>query len=301
MISKPQTLVEASPDLPPGFPPIVIQKGGYPGEEEIVREIGGTSFIQSGYSATVRMPLHSHPFPVLHIVLGGNVTNRSRRSAEAFAVAQVEYLPANVPHETQWQRGGAGFAVAFEGRKAEEWQAWGMLPDSPITLPPGLVSALLLAVRQEALSPDLAAVTGAESLVAETLGEIARRTQPDHRKEGPSRRLRQARAILLDTYNSLPTLADIARQVDVHPVYLARAFRRAFGETVGDCLRRRRLEVACQLMAGSSFRLSEIAREAGFADQSHLTRTFKQYLRMTPVDYQRTVQGTGSKKRSDRI
>jgi AraC family transcriptional regulator len=242
------------------------------------------------------MPMHHHPYPVLHLVLAGRVTSRSRRSAEELTVAQVEYLPAYVPHETQWRRGGVGFAVAFEAGVAAAWSAWGMLPEHPCTLPPGLVSGLLLAVRREGFTPDLAAGTGAEGFVAEALGELVRRTPPHPRREGRSLRMRAARALLLDAYASAPPLTELARQVEVHPVYLARAFREAFGETVGECVRRRRLDAACHRLTHSTDSLSEIAAGTGFADQSHLTRTFRRYLGTTPAGYRRALPLSSHRK-----
>ncbi|MDU6136513.1 helix-turn-helix domain-containing protein, partial [Bradyrhizobium sp.] len=34
--------------------------------------------------------------------------------------------------------------------------------------------------------------------------------------------------------------------------------------------------------------LKEVAYEAGFADQSHMTRLFRRLYRMTPAEYRRT-------------
>jgi len=267
-----------------------FRKGGYRGETEAVRELLGMQFIESYYAAETTMGVHSHSQPLLHVVLAGNVTNRSGRSAEVAEVAHVEFLPANTPHETRWRGGGKGFAVAFGSQKASEWFEWGMLPSRPLNLPPGLVSGLLLAARRECFANDLAGATGAESYLAEALAELLRLPPLDGRREGPSRRLRQAREILLDTYEMLPSLTEVARRVEVHPVYLARAFRRCFGETIGDCIRRRRIEAGCRLISCSHLSLGEIAQEVGFADQSHFTRTFKQMLGIPPIEYARLMR-----------
>jgi AraC-like DNA-binding protein len=41
--------------------------------------------------------------------------------------------------------------------------------------------------------------------------------------------------------------------------------------------------------------IAAIAVESGFSDQSHLTRTFKRYTRMTPAQFRRTFHRSASK------
>src|SRR3546814_16535137 len=69
----------------------------------------------------------------------------------------------------------------------------------------------------------------------------------------------------------------------VHPVHLAREFHRRFGCTVGHYIRQRRIEFACHRLTASRDPLSEIAVEAGFADQDHLTNTFRRLVGMPPA------------------
>ncbi len=282
---------EANRHLSPlTFGAVRFQQGGYPGETETVHEMAGAQFIESHYATETRMEMHSHTLPFMHVVLEGSVTNQSERSLETIYVAQVQFYPAHTPHATNWRADGKGFAIQFRSEKAAEWFEWGMLPGQPLTLPPGLVSGLLLSARRECFANDLAGVTGAEGYLAEALAELMRLPHCAGETERPSRRLRWAREILLENYETLPTLTEIARQVDLHPVYLARAFRHAFGETIGDCIRRRRIEAGCRLIVSSDLSLTEIAYAVGFADQSHFTRTFKRNLGIPPTDYARQVR-----------
>ena len=61
----------------------------------------------------------------------------------------------------------------------------------------------------------------------------------------------------------------------VHPVHLAQTFRKFYRCTIGDYVRSLRIEFACRQLAATKMPLSEIALLAGFADQSHFTRTFR--------------------------
>src|SRR3546814_17031619 len=68
----------------------------------------------------------------------------------------------------------------------------------------------------------------------------------------------------------------------VHPVHLAREFHRRFGCTVGHYIRQRRIEFACHRLTASRDPLFEVAVEAGFSDQSHLTKPFRRLVGLPP-------------------
>ena len=93
------------------------------------------------------------------------------------------------------------------------------------------------------------------------------------------------------------TLGELAGAVGVHPSHLARSFRRHHGTSVAAYLRRERLRWACRLLSGTLMPLLEIAQEAGFADQSHLTRALRQATGLTPAAYRRRFGSAGSKTR----
>lgn len=74
---------------------------------------------------------------------------------------------------------------------------------------------------------------------------------------------------------------------------LHRAFTARYGMTPGDYQRQLRLRTARRLIAqGSS--ISAAAAQAGFADQSHLTRWFGRYYGITPGGYRAAAQRMAS-------
>jgi AraC family transcriptional regulator len=81
------------------------------------------------------------------------------------------------------------------------------------------------------------------------------------------------------------SLSQQAACVGVHPVHLAREFRRFYHCTIGDYIRQLRIKFACEKLVQSDLPLSEIALASGFFDQSHFTRTFKQLTGKTPQAY----------------
>ncbi len=67
----------------------------------------------------------------------------------------------------------------------------------------------------------------------------------------------------------------------LHPVYAARAFRRFYGCSPGQLVRRERLARAARSIRSTDEALADIADRCGFSDQSHLTRELKRALGQT--------------------
>lgn len=78
------------------------------------------------------------------------------------------------------------------------------------------------------------------------------------------------------------TLASIAEQVGVHPVHLARQFRRTHHCTVGGYIRRLRAQHAAEMLINTDEPLCQIAAKCGFSDQSHMTRLLRGCVGATP-------------------
>ena len=76
---------------------------------------------------------------------------------------------------------------------------------------------------------------------------------------------------------------DLAKRLDLHPAWLARAYRHYYGEGIADTVRRFRVEHATTLLRRTDQPLAEIAAEAEFCDQSHMNRCFGQVLGRTPT------------------
>jgi AraC-like DNA-binding protein len=81
----------------------------------------------------------------------------------------------------------------------------------------------------------------------------------------------------------------LAESEGLHPVYLTRRFRQAYGVSVSGYLRRLKVfEGARKLLQGRDT-LSKIAQDLAFADQSHFCRCFHAVMHMTPMEYRRLL------------
>jgi len=101
--------------------------------------------------------------------------------------------------------------------------------------------------------------------------------------------LKRAREIVESRFLEPLSLAEIATAVGVHLVHLSREFHRYNRCTVGELIRCRRVEHACDLLAHSDMSLAEIALACGFSDQSHFSMMFKRHMGITPSKYRKGV------------
>ena len=104
--------------------------------------------------------------------------------------------------------------------------------------------------------------------------------------------LQQAKDLLHARFNENLTLAHIAQNVGVHPVHLAQTFHKTYHCTIGDYMRKLRIEYACHELATSAKPIVDIAMETGFCDQSHFTRTFKRAIGAAPSQYRESLRGS---------
>ena len=99
--------------------------------------------------------------------------------------------------------------------------------------------------------------------------------------------LSAARDWLHDHQDRAPRIAALAEACGVHPVYLARMFRRHFGCSPVEYSRRLRMSRATHWLREGDASIAEIALRCGFADQSHFHRHFLRVHGHSPSAFRR--------------
>lgn len=79
------------------------------------------------------------------------------------------------------------------------------------------------------------------------------------------------------------TLASLAEQVNMNPVYISSLFKKNFGFTFKEYLLKLRITKATQLLKSSSSTVEAIAFECGFRSSNHFCKTFKRLVGMSPL------------------
>jgi AraC-like DNA-binding protein len=87
------------------------------------------------------------------------------------------------------------------------------------------------------------------------------------------------------------TLAELGRIAGMHPRSVARAFRRATGQSVVSHLQFLRVARACELLATGAGDITACCYAAGFGNLSNFNRTFRRITGHTPSAFRRLVVG----------
>lgn len=138
---------------------------------------------------------------------------------------------------------------------------------------------------QEFQYPDVVTPLAMESLALDIVTLIARTDGDDRPYAEPPPWLRRVRDYIHDCCTTPLRIDELAGAAGVHPTMLVRAWRRHYRTAIGNYARSVRLEWTRLRLLESDDPLSRIAVRAGFADQSHFTRSFKALFGMSPGRY----------------
>lgn len=126
-----------------------------------------------------------------------------------------------------------------------------------------------------------------ESAVTQYFAALQQALNPAPHANAPreqNQRLARAAEFIEGNYTRTLKLEEICAAAELSPSYLIRAFREQYGMTPHAYVVNRRIEFCrAQLRRGRA--IADVAAEAGFADQAHLQRAFRQFVAATPGQY----------------
>lgn len=257
--------------------------GTFSGREVARRHVAGLHVVESLHPPDQRIPWHSHEWPYVTFVLSGAYTEQCPGRTFDIAAGDV------VLHGTGESHADRIHAVDSHLLNLEFTQPWldrvdacGGRLDARVTANGGYLLQLGARLHRELWRDDPLAALCIEAIALEFVAEVSRTRVP-----GPDRPhwLERALEYLQVNFREVPTLAQVAEAADVHPVHLARDFRRRQGVTVGDHIRTLRIGWACRELITTDRPIVEIAVHAGFCDHSHMTRVFRRQAGLTPTEF----------------
>jgi AraC family transcriptional regulator len=254
------------------------------------RRVGGLVLAEVKYGPGQRIPRHVHAHARFVLVLAGGLTEIRGEETNRYESSGLLFRRAGEPHAYLVSRSGATCLIVDveEGWYARARQHAPVLARSA-AFRRGFVVHLAHRLHGEFRLRDEVSRLAIESIALGMLAEASRRVARAVEPPMPAW-LRQARALMEGHFAEPLPLAAVAERVGVHPVHLARSFRRFYRTTFAGYIRHLRIEFARRELAASSASLSDIAASAGFCDQSHFSRLFKQYTGVTPAEYRLALQ-----------
>jgi AraC family transcriptional regulator len=103
----------------------------------------------------------------------------------------------------------------------------------------------------------------------------------------PGWKMRRVIEFIEDNLEGDLSLQAMGEEVDISPLYLARAFKSAVGQSPHQYVLGRRIERAKELLRNTDLPVVDVALSSGFSSQSHLSHWFIRQVGVSPAVYRR--------------
>jgi AraC family transcriptional regulator len=236
------------------------------------------------------VPRHEHELAYVTVVLRGDYLEADRGRLDELRPFTAVFNPAGAAHSTVIGPSGACLftielcagnlrylGISLPRRTTFDRGAGAMLW-------PGL--RLYSAFKTQTVEPAALESHILEAHVLEMLGAITGFEEPE---ETAPRWFGRVKERLHEGFHEPLRMRDLAREAGVHPVHLARVFRKIEKRTPVEYQQRLQVRAVCELLRDPDWPLAIIAAECGFADQSHFTRIFRRMMGTTPAQFRRSV------------
>jgi AraC family transcriptional regulator len=245
---------------------------------------------QAGYQAGALRQRHYHDSAWVVFTLTGSFAVTMRSAKSLLTPRSLLYVPAGEAHSNVFGSQGAGVFVtaidpAWIGDRLEIVSAEA---EKPRIAPAGLLTGLALKIYREFRSPDTLSDLIVEGAFLELLGGWFR--QDSHKDRSAPFWLRQVKGLLHDSFREPVSLNQVGQAAGVHPSHAAREFRRAYGMTIGEYVRKLRVEFVAERLAHprtDTASLTELALDAGFSSHAHMAAVFNRVIGMPPSQYRK--------------
>ena len=245
------------------------------------RAWSGLRAFEATYAPHAVLEEHEHKRPIFTFVLRGEFDERAAGTTRLCRRGDVIFrAPQETHSNVVGERGTASLNVELSCEAWDTLAERGRLEGRVLS---GDLEWHALAVWREFHRDDHASALAMEEAIAALCSAAI--AEADRSISLAARRLEAAAEYIGDGLRPLPGLVEVAHVVGVHPMHLAKLFRRRFGFSMGEYVRRRRVAWACGELMDRSQTIAAIALRAGFADHAHFTRTFRRLAHCTPREF----------------
>lgn len=235
---------------------------------------GGLTVSETAYHQKVFEGWHYHEnHHITFIVKGGNLEQRKQTEMEARPGTVLWYNEGELHRNQHTQHPSRNINLEIEASfLAKHHLSFSQLQHSPA------LKLSLLKIYQESKIGDQCSNASIETTLLSLFGgERSKNTPPW---------IIQLEDLLHSRWNENLSLQELSTLINIHPVTISKYFPRYFSCTLGEYMRKVKVEKAVDLIKQEQMSLTALAYHCGFFDQSHFIRAFKTYTGFRPKEYQ---------------
>lgn len=266
----------------------LVRAGEFYGPVKASRKGPGYWLSTLAHGEARQIPSHCHDWPFVSYLVRGAYCSTTRNSALELNGNSALLFPPWYEHRDEIGKdGGAFFCLQFNprifdgfpGNKAKHL-------DAMIVKQPAAMQALNHVL--------ISFLSGKSDFELETLiwDFLANLIVGDNNPIA-DQEMQRICQLLHDADPSVITLDSLAYEAGMHRSTLVRQFRRHTGCSIGEYRALVRRQQAFSALIATDARVSDIGLEAGYSDQSHMTRDFSHSLGLPPVRLRRAADHHG--------
>ena len=251
----------------------------------------------------VEPPLH-HPFMIYHLTHPTTVMRKIEGAPSERALLGPRNICVTPPETTtEWQHSGHPEILQVYLRRslyeAAVGEMYGCDPASAEIVPRFGIFDPLLEQLAIALVDALRTGTSDDGLYIDSVAQMmavhlarahSARSRPGRVPQVPTvsrQRIRRLLEFIEANLDDNLSLDAMAAEVEMSPLYLARAFKTAVGQSPHQYVLARRIERAKELLRTTEMSIVDVALSVGFSSQSHLSHWMIRQAGISPAAYRR--------------
>ncbi|MBS1702580.1 MAG: helix-turn-helix domain-containing protein [Armatimonadetes bacterium] len=260
-----------------------MELGEYSGKTVRRLRIQNLLLTENRFPSNLRVGQHSHIYPHFTIVLKGGFVEQYGEHKFVCSAGSVLLVPQDQSHcDIMGPDGTHSLSIEISRSLERFLSSESDLLTRPRVLRSSDLSAAIANLKRHFLTSTPSSSFEIHCAAMQVILAVLRSdTRPS---DGPTW-LATICNRLEEDLSQNQSLSELASLAGVSIAHLCRAFHRNKGMTIGDYVRRLRLCAAAERLSQSTDSIALIAAETGFADQAHLSRTFRQAYGLSPRAY----------------
>jgi AraC family transcriptional regulator len=263
------------------------QKGEFYGQTNSTINLDGITLTDTVYTHD-KVDWHYHENAYFTFVLQGNVIEGNKKEIYNCSAGSLLFHNWQEPHYNIKPEGFTrGFHIEIENGWFDNLEFNTTNLQGSINIANLDLKFLMYKIFRETKVDDTTTQLSIQTLLLETLAKMLRANQTKSNKKPTW--VSEVNMILNDQFSDNLTLEYLSKTLNIHPVHLSRDFSKYFNSSLGEYIRKLKVQKSLQLISEKKLDLTSIAFECGFSDQSHFTRCFKEINGINPSEYRKIL------------
>jgi AraC-like DNA-binding protein len=262
-----------------------LQTGQFYGQTNDTMYLDGVTLTDTEYTIE-KVDWHYHKNAYFTFILQGKLIEGNRK--EIYNCSAGELLFHNW-HEPHYNIKPTGFTRGFHIEVEQKWLDNFSLDlnniQGSIRISPPDLKFLLYKIFKETKINDNSSSLSLQGLLLQTLAGL--KGIRDTSARSKPLWVNKINEILHDRISEKLSLIDLSGTLGIHPVHLSRDFSKYFQCSMGEYVRKLKVEKSLVMLSNKKYSLMDISFECGFSDQSHFIRCFKEITGINPMAYRR--------------